>query len=581
MNRVGRYELREKIGEGAMAEVWRAHDPSIDRDLAIKLLKPELSADPEYSERFLREARAAGALAHPSIVTIYDVGEAQGVPYIAMELLDGKTLDQTLAVEGKLSADRVLGIAGQLAAALSYAHLSGVVHRDIKPSNVMLGKDGVSIRILDFGIARVTESEVRGEDEHARTQIGQVLGTPRYMSPEQALGQTVDGRSDLFSVGVVLYELITGKPAFSGSNAATLALQITQQSPPAILSLERNCPGGLRFLVDKLLAKRPERRFSTAAELGRAVAREAKAYETVLSEAASHGRYIPLPVRLTLAMVGVTAIVLAVSVGAVLNRQYRAMEHMALVSGSSIAAFVATNAALPSVENAAARPDERDWLPVQAFIAAASQDQSVRWMTMVDSEGVIRGASDESRLGERYRAPTGEDVVYRDAKVTVTDIRLKDGQSGFRIVHPILYADRKFGMIEVSISKAELESAAATSRNLLIGLSLIVLTVVGLVSFALARLLSRPVLRLKSAMADAAMGDLDFRISHDRKDEFGRLFDGFNILADVVQERLEAAERPSGGPRPLEATQIASQPTSGMKSNAKASPFHRNFKRSA
>jgi serine/threonine protein kinase len=126
MNRVGRYELREKIGEGAMAEVWRAHDPSIDRDLAIKLLKPELSADPEYSERFLREARAAGALAHPSIVTIYDVGEAQGVPYIAMELLDGKTLDQTLAVEGKLSADRVLGIAGQLAAALSYAHLSGV-----------------------------------------------------------------------------------------------------------------------------------------------------------------------------------------------------------------------------------------------------------------------------------------------------------------------------------------------------------------------------------------------------------------------------------------------------------------------
>lgn len=582
MNRVGRYELREKIGEGAMAEVWRAHDPSIDRDLAIKLLKPELSADPEYSERFLREAKAAGALAHPAIVTIYDVGEAQGVPYIAMELLDGKTLDQTLADHGRLRADRVLGIAAQLAAALSYAHLSGVVHRDIKPSNIMLAKDGVSIRILDFGIARVTETDVqRSDDEHARTQIGQVLGTPRYMSPEQALGQAVDGRSDLFSVGAVLYELITGKAAFTGSNAAILALQITQQSPPAILNLEPSCPGGLRFLVDKLLAKRPERRFATAAELGRAIAREAKAYETVVSEAASHGRYIPLPVRLTLAMVGVTAVVLALSVGTVLHRQYRAMEHMALVSGSSIAAFVATNAALPSVENAAARPEERDWLPVQAFISAASQDQSVRWMTMVDSEGVIRGSSDQRQLGKRYRTPAGEEVVYRDAKVTATDIRLKDGQSGFRIVHPILYAGRNFGMIEVSISKAELESAAATSRNLLIGLSFIVLTVVGLVSFALARLLSRPVLRLKSAMADAAMGDLDFRISHDRKDEFGRLFDGFNILADVVQERLAAAERPSGGPRPLEATQISLEPASVLKSNAAGTPFDRDFKRSA
>jgi serine/threonine protein kinase len=147
MRLVGRYELQEQIGEGAMAEVWRAHDPSIDRTLAIKLLKEEYRLNADYAGRFLREAKAAGALAHPSIVTIYDVGEADGYPYIAMELLEGAPLDQVLAAQCKLSDERVLAIGAQLASALSYAHLSGVVHRDIKPSNIMLSPDGRSILI--------------------------------------------------------------------------------------------------------------------------------------------------------------------------------------------------------------------------------------------------------------------------------------------------------------------------------------------------------------------------------------------------------------------------------------------------
>ncbi|MDP2011518.1 MAG: protein kinase [Phenylobacterium sp.] len=580
MRLIGRYELRERIGEGAMAEVWRAHDPSIDRVLAIKLLKQEYRRNPEYAMRFLREAKAAGALAHPSIVTIYDVGEADGYPYIAMELLEGESLDQVLAREGQLSGDRVLAIGGQLAAALSYAHLSGVVHRDIKPSNIMLGRDGTSIKILDFGIARVAEDAAFTDQEHVRTQIGQVLGTPRYMSPEQALGQVVDGRSDLFSVGVVLYELITGKQAFSGTSAATLALQITQQNPPSIATVEPGCPGGLRFIVEKLLAKRPERRFADGAELARALAREAKAYEAVHAEDSARRKYLPLQIRLTLGMVAVTAIALAISVSAVLDRQYRAMERMALASGSSISAFVASNAALPSVENSAALPMEQDWTPIQAFIAAAAKDQSVRWMTMVDAEGIIRGASDPKLLGARYRPPVGEVVVQRNRHVTVTDIKLDDGRDGFRFVHPILYADRKFGMIEVSISKAELQAAADTSRNLMLALSTLILLVVGMISFTLAKMLAAPVRRLKQALRDATMGDLDFRISHGRKDEFGELFDGFNLFATAVQERLEAAERPSGGPRALDETRIAPtvaeaqpKPAPVQPSSAEGTPF--------
>ena len=403
---VGRYELRERIGEGAMAEVWRAYDPGIDRVLAIKLLKPEIQAHPESATRFLREARAAGALAHPAIVTIYDVGEADGTLYIAMELLDGESLDHVLAKSGKASIETVLAIGGQLASALSYAHLSGVVHRDIKPSNIMLGRDGRSIKILDFGIARVADAA--GADESSlRTQIGQVLGTPRYMSPEQALGQELDGRSDLFSVGAVLYELITGQRAFDATGAAALALQITQASPPALASVEPMCPGGLRFIVEKLLAKRPERRFADGAELARAFEREGKAYEAVKADAAGRGRYVPLRVRVTLAMVAVTALALALSIVTILDRQYQAMQRMAFASGSSIASFVASNAALPSVENAALPPEQRDWMPVQAFIAAAAKDQSVRWMTMVDRDGIIRGASNPRLVGTRYRPPAG------------------------------------------------------------------------------------------------------------------------------------------------------------------------------
>ena len=587
MRLVGRYELRELIGEGAMAEVWRAHDPSIDRVLAIKLLKPEYRRNPEYVTRFLREAKAAGALAHPSIVTIYDVGEADGYPYIAMELLEGEPLDTIQAKAGKLPVETVLAIGQQLASALSYAHLSGVVHRDIKPSNIMIGRDGRSVKILDFGIARVADADATVIiGDQLKTQIGQVLGTPRYMSPEQALGQAIDGRSDLFSVGAVLYEAVTGEQAFSGTNAAALALQITQANPPPIASVEPNCPGGLRFIIEKLLSKRPERRFADGAELGRALAREAKAYDAVRADNAARGRYLPLQVRLTLAMVAITALALALSIGAVLDRQYKAMERMAISSGSSIAAFVASNAALPSVENAASAPEMRDWTPIQAFIAAAAQDQSVRWLTMIDADGVIRGASESKLLGTRYAAPVGERVVQKNKNVTVTEIKLDDGRQGFRFTHPILYAGRTFGMIEVSISKAELQAAAATSRNLMLGLAALILAVVGAISFTVAKLLGRPVRRLNRAFRDAAMGDLDFRISHGRRDEFGELFDGFNLFTAAVQDRLAAADRP-GEPTPsLDATHIAPvkrarAPKADAKPDSAGTPFDPAWRQSA
>ena len=268
----------------------------------------------------------------------------------------------------------------------------------------------------------------------------------------------------------------------------------------------------------------------------------------------------PLQARQTLAVVLVMFLALTASIGTVLNRQYAAMERMALVSGASIASFVASNAALTAVDNAGLDPAQRDWASVQAFIAAAAKDESVRWMTLVDSDGIVRGSSDPKLLGTRYRMPGGEAVIFSEGDTMATDVVMADGHAGFRFVHPILYAGRRFGTIEVSVSKAGLDAAAATMRLLLFGLGALVLLVTACTGFIIARLIENPLRRLKHALQDTAMGNPDVRISHHRKDEFGELFDSFNLSVIAMQERLEASDH-APGRSPLDATRIAVAPT--------------------
>lgn len=535
---VGRYELRERIGEGAMADVYRAYDPGIDRVLAVKVLKADFRQNRQYATRFLREARAAGALSHPNIVTIYDVGEVDGYPYIAMELLEGEPLDKLIERRGKMPAADVAAIALQLAEALSYAHGLGVVHRDIKPSNVMLGKDGRTIKLLDFGIARMAEA-TSGEME--QTMIGQVVGTPRYMSPEQALSRAIDGRSDLFSVGVVLYELLTGTKTFNAVSSISLAMQITQEDPAPIAQMAPETPRGLMFIVDKLLAKRPERRFADGDQLAEALRRELAELEAVRRDARS--RRLPLQARTALLMACITAVVLLAATRVVVDRQYQAMERMALTSGSAIASFVASNAALGAADNATLPPEQRDWAPVEAFVKAASADPNVQQMMVIDDQGIVRAATKPALIGQRYRPAAGESVVQSASGLTVTAVApAAGGAAGFRFVRPILYAGQSFGQVDVSVSKAELDAVASLSRLLMLALAVVTLGSVIVVSYAVARRTVLPLRRLSAALKDAAAGDLDFRISHSRKDEFGELFDDFNRLAAAMQARQEIAE---------------------------------------
>lgn len=529
MNMLGRYRIDNCLGEGAMAEVYRAHDPQIDRAVAIKVLKPDYARDPEICARFLREARAAGALSHANIATIYDVGEADGIAYIAMELVDGQPLDAALQAQGRVPYERVLAIGRQLASALGYAHRAGVVHRDIKPSNILLSADGTTAKLLDFGVARIGDV-----DQLARTQVGQLIGTPRYMSPEQALGLPVDHRSDLFSLGVVLYEMVTGKVAFPGTALATLAIQIAQEKVEPIDRSTADCPPGLRFVIDKLLAKKPEQRFATGEALERALARELIAHEDMPGAR----RGLSLRFKLPLALALVTAAALTACITTTLAREQRTLERMAITSGGSIAAFVTNNASVLAAENAGLQADQQDWSALQAFATTASRDPAIRDLVVSDTHGVVRAAGDPRLVGQRYRGAVGEVVMPGGDTAQVSAAPDAGRGTGIRFVRPITYAGTRFGTVDLVVRRDGLDAAIDGARTSLLALGAIVMIAVLLVGYLSGAMVARPLARLRRALDEAAKASFALRISHRRGDEFGTVFDAFNRTAAVIEPRL-------------------------------------------
>jgi eukaryotic-like serine/threonine-protein kinase len=544
MERIGRYEIDARLGEGAMADVYRAHDPDIARTVAIKILKPEFRRDPDIVRRFLREAQAAGMLSHANIATIFDVGEADGVAYIAMECIEGRPLDE-LMKDGRFPAERALKIARQLADALAYAHKNGIVHRDIKPSNILLA-DGSTPKLLDFGIARFGQ-DAAAEKAALATQIGQVIGTPRYMSPEQAMGMPVDARSDLFSLGVVLYEMVTGKSAFTATGLATIAIQIAQADPIPIDRSVRDCPKGLKFIVEKLLAKKPDNRFQSAGDLRDALQRE---LDALTAEEPVRRRGLALKVKLPLILGTATAAALGVSTMMVLDRQSEALEAMTITSGGSITGFITGNAAVYAANNAGLPPEAQDWVPLQVFVAAAARDPNVARLVVADDRGVIRAASDPALQGTRYVRPGGEARIGAATRTA----------GGYRFVRPITYAGAEFGKVDLLLKRDGLDAAIANTKMLLAALAIVVMCIVLAIALASARMISRPVRRLRRALDDAAKGDLAFRISHNRRDELGGLMDAFNRMAAAIEPRLDRDDDSAA----LLHTRIATAPPAPM-----------------
>jgi len=261
ISHLGRYEILDELGQGAMGIVYKARDPLIDRVVAIKTINLSLALDEkeEYEGRFYQEAKAAGRLNHPNIVTIYDVGKSGDVAYIAMEFLEGRELRDILDQDQAMQVEQVLEITAQVALGLAYAHEHDIVHRDVKPSNIMVVRDG-HVKITDFGIARMESASVR-------TQTGMVLGSPKYMSPEQVTGKAIDQRSDIFSLGVMLYEMLTRQAPFTGENVNAIMYQTLNTIPAPPSTLNPVVPAMLNFIVAKALAKGLDDRYQDAHEL--------------------------------------------------------------------------------------------------------------------------------------------------------------------------------------------------------------------------------------------------------------------------------------------------------------------------
>ena len=258
----GRYELHRRLGRGGMAEVYLARDQLLDRPVAVKVLFPALATDAGFVERFRREAQAAANLQHPNIVSVFDWGEANGTYFIVMEYVEGHTLADTIREEGRLHPDRAAEITADIAAALGFAHKNRVVHRDVKPGNVLITPDG-DVKVADFGIARALSDS----SDQNLTKTGSVMGTATYFSPEQARGAPVDPRSDLYSLGVVLYEMTTGNPPFSGDSAVAIAYKHVQENPMPPRRIDPSLPETLEAITLKCLAKNPANRYPSAQDL--------------------------------------------------------------------------------------------------------------------------------------------------------------------------------------------------------------------------------------------------------------------------------------------------------------------------
>jgi serine/threonine-protein kinase len=543
---IGRYRIDGILGEGAMAVVYAGFDPEIQRQVAIKCLHGHVAEDPDYRRRFQVEARAAGRLTHPHIVTVFDTGETEdGRPYIAMERLSGETLNGYVAKHGMPSASALLELATQLANALHYAHAQGVIHHDIKPDNIML-LDGWHAKIADFGIA-----ERRATRRPSAAAQGKIGGTPAYMSPERLRGERADARSDLFSLGVVLFWLATGRLPWTFSGDVQRYLRQRQRLPePPIKPHDPAVPPILIDIIRTLMAPAPEARYQSGAEVVDDLRLARHSYERSREEL-PHPRLQSLGLQWAVALGATVVAVLLLGMLAIYGVQHVAVTGLAEDFGGSLGQMIARSAAENIVMD--------DHAATRALVQDMARNEQLDYLAIADRDGKIL-ASTQAGENDRPLPPVTVATRHWSNGTQSYHARLAGThgvQNALVFDVPIRYQTKTVGQLRLGVSQAPLHAAQNTALGVIGLVLLTTLAAVLLTAYWLFRRLRGALDLMVASLLRVARGDYQHRIRIVRRDELGRLFAAFNLMGEALGTPPEKIAVVSDVPKP----ELALQPT--------------------
>jgi len=530
LTHIDRYEVLEQIGIGAMGIVYRVHDPVFSCDRALKILRAELVNEADTVQRFREEGRAAvraaGEISHPNIITVYDAGEFDSRPYIVMELFRGVPLDALLDKDRNFPALKILSIGEQLAGALASAHKHGVVHRDIKPGNVLLSEDGSLAKLTDFSVAQIR----KGVDS-SLTRTGVVIGAPRYMPPEQALGKEVDGRSDLYGLGIMLYEMLTGEKAYKSETFTALLIEISQSQLRPIRSLNKDVTPGVERIISKLVEKDPARRFQTSLELQEAIRREMRNMNAKDLRAA---RGIPTEIMAAGLLSVLVAGLLGLTGYLLKNQQVEALEKQTSAIGLEYASALANQFSLDY-----ARSGEDAGLLYQSQFNQHESNDNINYQTIVLDDGRILASTDKENTTGLYIEPEViRSIGLGDETSKVNIIRTDTDKEIIQVSKAIEIGpsrDRKsIGSLYVGLPVDRIEAIGKLTTSLMLLMTLLMTSLIGLVSYYLIRKFARPMEKIRDMLNVISTGDYDVRMPGDQKGLVGQTFEAFNKAAETI-----------------------------------------------
>ena len=517
MESIGRYQLKRMLGEGAMSQVFLAYDPKLQRDLAIKLLKPEFAQDAQRVELFLNEIQLSGRLHHPNIVSIFDVGQIEHNHFILMQHFESQNLESWLADHPDVSIEQALRIVSQLLQAVEHAHEKGIYHRDIKPSNILINDEGL-VQLTDFGVAYLNQTEV-SEDTF-------VIGTPFYMAPEQLQGHKPTAQSDLYSIGVMLYFMVFGKLPFQASTLKDLN-ELIQRSEVDLES--KQIPSTLKKILRKLLHKNPAFRYQSATEL-------LKQLDALSTELKQKSTFKPIRISTTWRNTGIVAlcfgVLCAVLLYLTLNQLSSNLRNTLVSYGDMFVTQMHDHLAEAVLLD--------DKASMSAIIQRFSSAEEILYIHLVDNEGQYLASTDPVDMPSYYQAPSGlarlqlasqHDVFHYQSDTNHSEI--------YRFSSPIEYADTLVGRIYVGVQSKNIDGIVRNTFTYLLGFILLICALVVVVVYTIYRYFFGQVKLLNDALQSLFAGNFYTRLNVDKKDEIGSLKTQFNDLAEQLETFFE------------------------------------------